>query len=815
MGFSMIVRISLIACAFVALLGAAYGGRGTTVDAVRGTRHALDGASRSDAGASATHSDPSRARTAVSPIFGSPVFHRATLSDSALDELSAGRYWHATRIMRAEGAQDGGPAEVLALAEAEAGWLHWPAVLELLDGAEWLDDEGDGRGLYLLARAQEHGGRWAEAAASYQAFRELPAVFGAGRFVALARGARAAWHTGDREASGRALAALGPVPHLRSWAAAELVELAAEDADPVGVRLLLTHVVEPSARGALWRAEADALLAAGDTVGATERFSALRSEVADGRRGEATVALGRLTLAAGDTAAARTLLLEGFEEARGSSRVRAAAALADLGGHDFDLTLELARLLDRSGDGARALRGYDRAWSMARADDLDFPESSRLERARLMSTVRTRQDEALEEFRAIREATTSDRVGARNLEIWADMRRRQRMDAQVGTLRRWLLEEYPSSGEAAEVAWSRGSNAEARGALDQALDHYAFVIENARTHTRAGQARMRSGQIHLRRGELEAAADVFEQYLDDFPTGRRWQEAAYWAGRTRMDLGDTAAAQRHLDHVLTQPVEYYAVMAADLLGVDFDVDVPPGEAPTEPGWLTEGLTRLDMLAEAGLESGAEAEIARLRARAGETRGPRLRLAEALIERGRTIDGINLGWAILEDEGSWDQEILRVTYPFPYRELVRREAEEWGIDPFMMAAIIRQESAFKADIVSRAGAIGLMQVMPPTGAQLARTHGPDGFTEESLTKPEVNLHLGAAFFVDMSRRYDNDLPLVLSAYNAGPTRATRWRRYPEASDPLRFTERIPFTETRGYVKNVRRNLGLYRVLYGQD
>jgi soluble lytic murein transglycosylase len=106
-------------------------------------------------------------------------------------------------------------------------------------------------------------------------------------------------------------------------------------------------------------------------------------------------------------------------------------------------------------------------------------------------------------------------------------------------------------------------------------------------------------------------------------------------------------------------------------------------------------------------------------------------------------------------------------------------------------------------------------MPPTGAQLARTHGPNGFTNESLTKPEVNLHLGAAFFVDMSRRYDNDLPLVLSAYNAGPTRATRWSRYPEASDPLRFTERIPFTETRGYVKSVRRNLGLYRALYGQD
>jgi soluble lytic murein transglycosylase len=389
------------------------------------------------------------------------------------------------------------------------------------------------------------------------------------------------------------------------------------------------------------------------------------------------------------------------------------------------------------------------------------------------------------------------------------------MSAQVATLRRWLLEEYPASNEAAEVAWSQGSNHEAAGRLDRALERYAFLADNVRTHALAGQARMRSGQIHLRRGELTAAAEVFEQYLADFPNGRRWQEAAYWAGRTRLELGDSVAGVAHLRHVLTQPIEYYAVMSAELLGEPFDVDLPDGEAATEPGWLTEGLARLDLLTESGLSRGADAEVSRLRSRAGEERGPRLRLAEALIERGRTIDGINLGWALLEDEGRWDRQIIQVTYPFPYRELVRREAAEWGIDPFMMAAIIRQESAFKADIVSHAGAVGLMQVMPPTGAQLARAHGPDGFSREALTRPEVNLHLGAAFFVDMSRRYDNQLPLVLSAYNAGPTRATRWRRYPEAVDPLRFTERIPFTETRGYVKSVRRNLGLYRALYDQQ
>jgi soluble lytic murein transglycosylase len=717
--------------------------------------------------------------------------------------------------MRAAGAADGEPIDRLTLARAEAGWENWPAVLELLDDAAWLGETAGGDGLYLLGRALEHAERWDEAVVRFVAYAAGAGMETREGIPAVARGARAAWQAGLHDQSLNLLGRLRPVPAIRSWTAAELALSAAGEGDVEGVRALMAHAVEPGAALTLWRAEADALLTAGDSTAARERFQELRASESGERRATATVEVGRFRLASGDSAIASELLLEAFEASEGGARTRAAAALTDLGGHGFDRTLALARVLDRAGDGSRALRGYDRARILAAEEGVDLPESSRLERARLMSTVRARRDEALAEFRAIRESTEDERIGARNLQVWAAMRARQDMAAQVATLRRWLLEEYPGSDEAAEVAWILGSNAESRGDLDDALARYAFVAENVPTHARAGQARMRSGQIHLRRGDRAAAADVYEEYLTDFPNGRRWQEAAYWAGRTRLEMGDTAAGEAHLRHVLTQPIEYYAVMAADLLGEVFDVDVPEGEAATEPGWLTEGLVRLDLLTESGLAQGAEAEVRRLRDRAGAERGPRLRLAEALIERGRTIDGINLGWALLRDEGGWDRQILHVTYPFPYRELVRREAAEWGIDPFMMAAIIRQESAFKADIVSHAGAIGLMQVMPPTGAQLARTHGPDGFSGESLTRPEVNLHLGAAFFVDMSRRYDDQLPLVLSAYNAGPTRATRWRRYPEALDPLRFTERIPFTETRGYVKSVRRNLGLYRALYADQ
>jgi soluble lytic murein transglycosylase len=109
----------------------------------------------------------------------------------------------------------------------------------------------------------------------------------------------------------------------------------------------------------------------------------------------------------------------------------------------------------------------------------------------------------------------------------------------------------------------------------------------------------------------------------------------------------------------------------------------------------------------------------------------------------------------------------------------------------------------------------MQVLPSTGAELARARGPRPFdADEHLFRPEVNVYLGMAFFADLRRRFGEDLSIVLSAYNAGPTRARRWREFPEAGDLPRFVERIPFTETRGYVKNVLRNREIYAWLYGE-
>ena len=739
-------------------------------------------------------------------------------ADSALAEFEAGRFWHAARMLREEGAAAGMPEDVLLLARAEAGWKNWSAVAELLDGAGWLSEESEGIGLYILGRAWEAQGQWEEAAESYGRYVDLGSLGTTRHHASIVRRTRSLWKSGEREASFISLRQLEPHLGAQSWTALEIALGEARDGNASSVEDLLGMIEQPLAQLFSWRLLPDALFEAVELIGATDAFRQAYLQLNGDRRATAAIELAELLLAGGDTATARGLLLEGLEEAPGAFRDQAAAELFDLGDTDRELTLELARILDRAGDGRRALTGYDRvvALSANTIDGVSVPLPMRVERARLMGTVQTRQEEAIQEFRAIRDVTTDDRIGGRNLELWAQLRRRQGLDEHVRTLRRWLLEEHPNSSEAAEVAWSRASQADSRGELDSALRQYAVLSSNARTHARAGQARMRSGQIYLGRSDRVQAAGVFEGYLEDFPEGRRWQEASYWAGRMRMELGDTSAAEKHIRQIKTRdPVSYYAVIGAELLGELYTMNVSDADDPAIPPWLNRGLSDIDLFTEAGLEQAATAEINRLREVARTSKNDMLGLAEGLIARGRTIDGINLGWALRDEGHEWDSRLIRVAFPLPYLDLIRREAMEWGVDPIILAAIIRQESAFKADIVSRAGAIGLMQVMPPTGAQLARVHGPSDFQEAHLASPEVSLHLGAAYFVEMSARYDGVLPLILSAYNAGPTRATRWKQYPEISDLLRFTERIPFVETRGYVKNVRRNLGIYGVLYGQN
>ena len=739
--------------------------------------------------------------------------------DSARAEFEAGRYWHASQILRESGT-DGAlptPSEVLLLARADAGWNNWEGVLAELEEAAWLDGIGGGEGRLLLARALEAAERWDEALQHYQRFRSTGAIANESPWAASREAQVAAraglWvpMLGALEAAGRRS------PELSKWTVLRLARNSLESGDAEQALRILPMIRGDSAIAELaWDLEPRAWLVAGDTARALDRYAALlQGDLRAAQRGEAMEAIGALAAVSGDDQAARAAYEASLDAyPRGASAVRAAWGVLRTGTVDAEQALRSARILDQARENHQALQAYERHL-VALSEAVQPEPAVQLARARLLSAVGTHQA-AVVEFRKLVE--TDDPVfELRVLDEWHAARSRQGRRDAVRTIEGWIIDRFPESRQAVDIVVARANSALARGTYAEAAAGYERAIAMEPSHASAGLARMRLGQIRLQQNDEEAVLEVFGSYLEEFPNGQRWAEATYWVARSLEALGRDEDAREYLSEIRDRDVlSYYGVLVFNLLEEPFRPDVPAGPVSAPRIWLQSELRTLDLLVAAGLDAGVDAHIEGLIARTDGSVPESLDLADALIERGFAIAGINLGRDLLGSGAPQTKRLLRVLYPFPYRELVTREAHERGIDPILLAALIRQESAFTPAIHSPAGAIGLMQVMPSTGRDLARRQGIRGFTAASLETAEINLHLGTRFWLDMEQRYaDGKLPLVLSAYNAGPTRARRWRQLPEFEDPLRFTERIPFDETRGYVKNITRNIGLYQFLYGED
>lgn len=156
----------------------------------------------------------------------------------------------------------------------------------------------------------------------------------------------------------------------------------------------------------------------------------------------------------------------------------------------------------------------------------------------------------------------------------------------------------------------------------------------------------------------------------------------------------------------------------------------------------------------------------------------------------------------EEVLSLDGGFWRLYYPRPFLEAIERESLKHGLEPSLVLGLIRQESAFRTDARSPAGALGLMQLLP--------SRGPVG--QEELMELKVNLALGTAHLAELIRRYEGSLAEALAAYNAGVHRLERWKRRFQGMEEDEFIEAIPFAETRTYVKRVLRNKALYEMLY---
>jgi soluble lytic murein transglycosylase len=156
---------------------------------------------------------------------------------------------------------------------------------------------------------------------------------------------------------------------------------------------------------------------------------------------------------------------------------------------------------------------------------------------------------------------------------------------------------------------------------------------------------------------------------------------------------------------------------------------------------------------------------------------------------------------------------RIAYPPAYRDDVKRWAPPAGVPVDLLQALMREESALDPRVVSPAGAIGLTQLMLPTAQSVARSLGLGRPSRGDLSRPDLNIRIGARYLGELIRRFDGSVALALASYNAGGGAVSRWLDARRGLELDEFVEEIPVEETRGYVKRVLRSYAAYRLLYG--
>jgi soluble lytic murein transglycosylase len=160
-----------------------------------------------------------------------------------------------------------------------------------------------------------------------------------------------------------------------------------------------------------------------------------------------------------------------------------------------------------------------------------------------------------------------------------------------------------------------------------------------------------------------------------------------------------------------------------------------------------------------------------------------------------------------------RELREVIFPVQYWDLIRKHSAARGLDPYLVAALIAQESTFDPEIRSVANAWGLMQIVPATGRRLAVSLGIRRFTTSMLTNPEINIRMGTLYFSRLVQQFGGT-HYALASYNAGENRVVRWKAERPGLDEDEFIDDIPFPETQNYVKRILGTAEDYRALYGK-
>lgn len=408
---------------------------------------------------------------------------------------------------------------------------------------------------------------------------------------------------------------------------------------------------------------------------------------------------------------------------------------------------------------------------------------------------------------------------------------------------------------------------------ERAAETYEAMARDFPDHAFADDALFYAADLHFKAGEPDIALKRLEELAEKYPSGDFFAEALfrsawihrdqkrtdlqlrllnelevrfansdayeverarYWRARALESLGQPKQAAELLSAVSEKhPTGYYGLMARlrleKLDGKAYSRLAPRLAAPAaaaDPWPLYPGPMAQDPHFQSGVEllrlGFPDLAISELLAvnRTGQSPQALQLLVRLLTAAGdfrsahwvarTTLRAELSGQITAENRTLWERG-----YPLPFRAFTERHCVTEKMDPDLLQALMREESALDPRALSPAGALGLTQLMLPTAQVVARSLGMPGVTTEALLRPDPSIRLGAHYLASLLRQFKGNVAHALAAYNAGPLAVKRWTAALPDAELDEWVEEIPISETRGYVKRVLRTYNTYRLLYGQQ
>ena len=381
-----------------------------------------------------------------------------------------------------------------------------------------------------------------------------------------------------------------------------------------------------------------------------------------------------------------------------------------------------------------------------------------------------------------------------------------------------LIEKYPTSAFVDHARYASADIHEYFGRRAEAIQVYSGIQKQIPKSQLRDDAAWRLAWLYYRAGELQSALATFRELVAQTKDGPFAIAALYWQGRVAERLSEPETARQLYRQIANGGEESYyqalALRGLERLGspvrdtkstkLSAAIESDPVLGPE----ITFHLSRARELTVLSLHQLAVAELDEVNRRSK----PNGRLRALLMREyfHSQAYGRSLMLANQLPISQAERDLYR--YPLAYWDLIQKKAQERGLDPYLVLALIRQESLFDTHARSPARALGLMQLIPPTAARVAKQLGLPAPSNETLFQPEVNVGLGTQYLKDLLQRYSNNWFKALAAYNAGEAAVDRWEKEIATDDTEEFVERIPYIETRGYVKLVLRNHRIYKRLY---